>query len=291
MNRFGLFAGITAVIFLAAACGSGSPNATTSPSASQAKLSPHPVLSLTDPRMKEVALELVSSAENSTLDWRRHYGYIQNLHDGRGYTAGIMGFCSGTGDMLEVVRHFAQLEPGNVLARYLPVLGQLDGIYVKDGEKLFTAAANTNVLGPRFVADWKQAAKDPKFQQAQDWERDRVYFSPAVKLAKSDGLHALGQFIYFDAAVNMGSVVYSTFQGVRREAMATAKTPAQGGSEAAYLRAFLQARLGLMRGGNYGPSDRVTKEQAVFLSEGNLNLLPPLHWSTYGDQYSISRLP
>jgi len=41
---------------------------------------------------KEIAMELVGSAENSSLDWRAQYGYIEDIHDGRGYTGGIIGF-------------------------------------------------------------------------------------------------------------------------------------------------------------------------------------------------------
>ena len=36
-------------------------------------------------------MELVSSAENSSLDWKAQFGYIEDIHDGRGYTAGIIG--------------------------------------------------------------------------------------------------------------------------------------------------------------------------------------------------------
>jgi chitosanase len=61
---------------------------------------------LDDPHKKEIAMELVSSAENSSLDWKAQYKYIEDIHDGRGYTAGIIGFCSGTGDMLELVQHY-----------------------------------------------------------------------------------------------------------------------------------------------------------------------------------------
>ena len=32
---------------------------------------------------------------------------------------------------------------------------------------------------------------------------------------------------------------------------------------------------------------RIEDEQRRFLREGNLNLLPPLRWSTYGDRYQI----
>jgi chitosanase len=44
------------------------------------------------------------------------------------------------------------------------------------------------------VDAWVTAAADPVFQAAQDTERDTVYFIPAVRLAKRDGLQALGQF-------------------------------------------------------------------------------------------------
>src|SRR5262245_29952809 len=56
---------------------------------------------LSDPAKKEIAMKLVSSAENSSLDWKAQYKYIEDIGDGRGYTAGIIGFCSGTGDMLD----------------------------------------------------------------------------------------------------------------------------------------------------------------------------------------------
>ncbi|MFC9019220.1 chitosanase, partial [Streptomyces albidoflavus] len=59
-------------------------------------------------RKKEIAMRLVSSAENSSLDWRAQYRYIEDIGDGRGYTAGIIGFCSGTGDMLALVERYAR---------------------------------------------------------------------------------------------------------------------------------------------------------------------------------------
>ena len=67
-------------------------------------------------------MRLVSSAENSSLDWRAQYRYIEDIHDGRGYTAGIIGFCSGTGDMLEVVQAYTRARRRNPLARFIPAL-------------------------------------------------------------------------------------------------------------------------------------------------------------------------
>lgn len=82
---------------------------------------------LDDPAKKEIAMKLVSSAENSSLDWKAQYKYIEDIGDGRGYTAGIIGFCSGTHDMLDLVELYTQRKPGNVLAKYLPALREVDG--------------------------------------------------------------------------------------------------------------------------------------------------------------------
>ena len=75
---------------------------------------------LARPDGKEIAMQLVSSAENSSLDWREQYRYLEDIGDGRGYTGGIIGFCSGTGDMLELVRRYTRTHPDNPLARFLP---------------------------------------------------------------------------------------------------------------------------------------------------------------------------
>lgn len=233
---------------------------------------------LDDPAKKEIAMELVSSAENSSLNWRAQYSYIQDIGDGRGYTAGIIGFCSGTGDMLQVVQHFVQLEPGNILAKYIPALKGDNGSDSHSG------------LDPNFTKDWKTAAKDPLFQQSQNWERDGEYFDPAVSQAKADGLGTLGQFVYYDAMVmhGQGSDPLS-FGGIRSAAMRKARTPAQGGDETAYLNAFLDARRAVMKSQpDWSDTSRIDTEQRLFLQAGNLNLNTPLHWSTYGDPYTIS---
>jgi len=128
---------------------------------------------------KEIAMELVGSAENSSLDWRAQYGYIEDIHDGRGYTGGIIGFTSGTGDMLEVLGLYTRARSSNPLVPFLRALRDVNGTSSHRG------------LGRRFVIAWRRAARDPRFQRAQQIERDKVYFDPAVALAKSDGLRAL----------------------------------------------------------------------------------------------------
>ncbi|MFC4529920.1 chitosanase [Sphaerisporangium dianthi] len=271
------------VVLLVAACGAGRDTpagastghaaATTAGKAEAMAAS----AGLTDPRKKDIAMRLVSSAENSSLEWQAQYGYIEDIDDGRGYTAGIIGFCSGTGDMLELVELYTAREPGNVLAKHLPALRAVDGTDSHKG------------LGREFVKDWKAAAKDTAFQTAQDDERDRVYFDPAVQQAKKDGLRALGQFIYYDAFVMHGPGEDAvSFGGIRETALKKARPPAQGGDEQAYLDAFLDARKAAMKTEEaHGDTSRVDTEQRVFLKAGNLDLNPPLSWKVYGDDYLI----
>lgn len=232
---------------------------------------------LDDPAKKEIAMELVSSAENSSLDWRAQYSYIEDIRDGRGYTAGIIGFCSGTGDMLEVVQAYTAAEADNPLAPFLPALEKVNGSDSHAG------------LGRPFVTAWRTAAKDPAFQAAQDDERDRVYFDPAVARAKADGLSTLGQFVYYDAMVMHGpGDDPSSFGGIRTAALAKASTPVQGGAEATYLTAFFAARIAVMKSEEaHADTSRIDDAQRVFLASGNLKLDPPLDWKVYGDSYHV----
>ncbi|MBN9415189.1 MAG: chitosanase [Candidatus Eremiobacteraeota bacterium] len=231
--------------------------------------------------MKEIAMQLVSSAENSSLDWRAQYAFLKDIGDGRGYTGGIIGFTSGTGDLLEVVELYTKSKPGNPLTKYLPALRRVNGTSSHAG------------LGAEFEADWKNAAKDVAFQRAQDQERDTEYFTPAVEQAKRDGLRALGQFAYYDAVVMHGLGNDSlSFGSIRKEALRHARCPAQGGVETVYLGAFLDARRRAMKQESaHDDTSRVDTQQRKFLAEGNLDLHTPLRWKTYGDSYQILKTP
>ncbi len=273
-----------AASFLLAGCGGGSDAADAAAQADDADgralalaVSQSSPVDLFDAKKKEIAMELVSSAENSSLAWKAQYTYIEDIGDGRGYTGGIIGFCSGTGDMLAVVEDYTRREPGNPLARYVSALKKVNGTDSHSG------------LGSAFVAAWHKAAADAVFQQAQDTGRDDTYFNPSVSQAKSDGLHALGQFIYYDAIVMHGpGDDSSSFGGIRKAAMKKAKTPAQGGNETTYLNAFLDARKVIMKKeAAHSDTSRIDTEQRVFLNAGNLNLDTPLKWKTYGDSYTI----
>ncbi|MEU7041120.1 chitosanase [Streptomyces varsoviensis] len=234
---------------------------------------------LDDPKKKEIAMQIVASAENSDLNWREYYKYLEDIKDGRGYTGGIIGFCSGTGDMLELVELYTKNKPDNPLAKFLPALRKVNGSDSHAG------------LGAPFEKAWEKAAQDRVFQQAQESERDRVYFDPAVKQGKADGVGTLGQFAYYDAIVmhGPGDSKYS-FGGIRKTAMSKAKTPAQGGDEKKYISAFLDARKKAMQSEEaHSDTSRVDTAQRVFLNAGNLGLEPPLKWKVYGESFEIKK--
>jgi chitosanase len=124
--RLALIGLVGAMATMIAACtapGAPSPAATATEPTAPASTSSD----LAAPDLKEIAMELVSSAENSSLDWKAQYRYLEDIGDGRGYTGGIIGFCSGTGDMLEVVQRYTATSPDNGLARFLPALRKVNG--------------------------------------------------------------------------------------------------------------------------------------------------------------------
>ncbi|BBC31868.1 Chitosanase [Streptomyces graminofaciens] len=232
---------------------------------------------LDDPEKKDIAMRLVSSAENSSLDWEAQYAYIEDIGDGRGYTAGIIGFCSGTSDILALVELYTERVADNPLAGYLTALRAVDGTDSHEG------------LDPGFPAAWREAAATAAFRTAQRDERDRVYFDPAVARAEQDGLGTLGQFVYYDAMVMHGPGTDAlSFGGVRERALGDADTPADGGDETAYLHAFLDARVWAMEQEEaHTDVSRVETAQRVFLEAGNLDLELPLNWRVYGDSYTL----
>ncbi|NIF31652.1 chitosanase [Enterobacter sp. Cy-643] len=234
---------------------------------------------LLSPAKREIAMQLVSSAENSSLDWRKQYAYIEDIDDDRGYTAGLIGFTSANGDMLDVVELYTSQQADNPLAGYLPALKVL-------AEEESSAHIG---LDPDFVDAWKRAAKDPAFRAAQDQILTQQYLQPAVAQAKKDGLGPLGQFIYYDALVMHGpGEQRDAFGGIRAAAKKVAETPTQGGSEKAWLNAFLDARVKIMREEKaHEDTSRVELEQRRFLREGNYSLSPPLRWRTNDEDFAI----
>jgi chitosanase len=149
------------------------------------------------------------------------------------------------------------------------------------------------LLGPAFTAAWVSAAKTARFQAAQRFERDRVYWNPALAAAKRDRLSPLGLYIYYDISVNHGpGTDRESFGGIVAGVKARGHhSPAQGGNEAAFLSSVIAARDVVLRSwGDYQVDGRSTIGRK-FLRDKNLKLTLPLRWSIYGDAFSIISPP
>lgn len=229
-------------------------------------------------KRRATTFALVASAENSSLDYQRQYRYIEDIGDGRGYTAGIIGFTSGTGDLLKVVTRYQKLAPNNRLVKYLPALRRANGHATHRG------------LGPDFVRDWRRAAQDRRLIQAQNDLVTQMYLRPAVRAAQEDGLSPLGQYIYYDAMVVHGPGAGATsFGGLRRAAKQRAKTPRQGGPAKTYLQTFLTVRAKVMRQEAAHHDLSRLNAQWQFVCAGKDELQLPLTWEMYGQQFTLTK--
>jgi chitosanase len=107
--------------------------------------------------------EYTSIFENDTIELQ--YAYVENIHDGRGYTSGRAGFTTGTADALEVIKKYTAKKPGNPLAKFIP---ELETLAKKSSGDV------THLSG--YPAAWKECAKDAVFRQTQDEVSDEMYY-------------------------------------------------------------------------------------------------------------------
>lgn len=141
---------------------------------------------------KRRAEQITSVFESGTPSF--DYGVVVSLGDGRGYTAGRIGFTTGTGDAYTVVARYTDQVPDNPIAKYISRMREL-----RENE-------SGSVRGLEgFPAAWAEAAKDPKFRAVQDEISDEVYYHPAMAAADEIGLkHALSRGILYDTIIQHG---------------------------------------------------------------------------------------
>lgn len=115
------------------------------------------------PAQKHRCEQYTSIFENDSTDLE--YGYCEDIHDGRGFTSGRAGFCTGTGDAVVVVRKYTHKKANNPLAHFLPEMEKL----AKSG-----SASTSNLHG--YCSAWKKAAQDAEFRKTQDEVSDEMYY-------------------------------------------------------------------------------------------------------------------
>lgn len=239
---------------------------------------------------QEMAYEIVSTAENSTVDWQSAYNYIEDILDDRGYTAGLIGFTSATGDMLQLIDHYIALKPSNALASYRSGLVSCANVGFGTG----ASAAASTYLGSAYLTAWANTANtDPVFRQAQRDLRKSMYWDDCLVQAQADGVGPLGLALHYDVLVNHGVGTDSeSYGGIIAAARAsTAKPPSASGTESAYLVKICDLRDDVLRGwGDYQANGRSTIFRKL-ITDGKLTLLTPFTWSVYGTSFTISTRP
>jgi len=214
--------------------------------------------------------EYTSIFENDTIELQ--YAYCEDIGDGRGYTSGRAGFCTGTGDAVVVVRKYTAKKKDNPLAKFLPELEKL----AKSG-----SGSTKNLKG--YVEAWKEAAKDSAFHQVQDEVSDEMYYRPAMAHAKTYGVKlALAECALYDCIIQHGD----GDDGDSINAILK-KTGHVSGDEKAWLTKFLKnRRADLMDPEN--PDTRDEWRQSVdrvdamvtILNAGNTDMHGPIHVKT-----------
>jgi chitosanase len=253
---------------------------------------PATAITLATPVKKQIFLEMVNSAEQSALDWTTAYPYCEDIGDGRGYTTGIAGFTTDSAGattddgpgVLGVVLNYNQVTPNNVMQKYTSAL------------QMTTTGSKTKIdaVGA-FCTDWKTAAGDATFEDAQQHDFDITAFDPARVLAREDGLGVLGQALYVDDSILNGYGGNPSLVHDVAAAKAAATTPAQGGDEMTYLTAFvaayrasIEADPGHASDGSVGRTDTMW---GPLVTAGNFDLHTPLHWSMYNQAFDIASDP
>ena len=214
------------------------------------------------------------------------YANIENDQDGCGWTAGWIGFCSQSGDMLVLVKQYNTAEPDNVLSKYTATLQKLAD----------TSSDDVSALGTAFPTDWKKAAADPVFVQTQLKVGHDTYLTPALAQAEQAGVTTnLGIENLFDTALMMGPGA-TDCDGlpklVKETTTAAGGTPASGVEEKTWLTQFNQIRAKHMKN-PCTPGRQADWPQAVdrttalqkLADDGNLDLTAPL---TIGADFNIT---
>lgn len=237
--------------------------------------------------LRKRCFALMGAAEDSQLDYDQNYNSVSgDISDGRGITAGIIGFTTGTGDMNNMLGYYNKISPNNHLAGYKDHMDHING--------------------KQFEKDWHNAYKDVKdrFIKAQNHEVKKEVMNDAVKYAKKDGLSQLGQYIYFDALVKHGpGNNYQDaprewgFQAIRHYAQENnVKTPAEGGDESKYLKNFVGKRYDATNDENDhnpdmdtdGTTDRLDFQMQQ-LDNGNLDLALPLSFKMNNTPFDLNQ--
>ncbi|KAH7637351.1 hypothetical protein HUG17_7557 [Dermatophagoides farinae] len=221
--------------------------------------------------------QYTSIFENDTTELQ--YNYCENIYDGRGFTSGRSGFCTGCGDALDVITRYTAYKPNNPLARFIPIL--MKNRHSHDDD--------TNSL-QGYCEAWKQTSDDELFRQFQDYVNDQLYYIPAmVGAIKMNITTTLGKCSFYDTIIQHGGGNDRDSFGaiMNRTKLAMNGTVTNPIDESKWIRKFLEIRKNvLLKPTNiaYGPSWSQTTDRVDFLlklvRQNNWNMNTPIRVKT-----------
>jgi chitosanase len=220
----------------------------------------------------DTIMSIVSIAENSTTRWWDNYGYCENIGDGRGMTVSLVGFCSGTGDLLWVFQQLQQINNQHPLLRYLRVLQMVNG--TNSTQHLHTL--EQDLLKYQNDADWRKAV----------WRGIlHFYWRPAMQFATGHSLHLpITKGFLFDLALHHGA------DAINRMADMVRTCAGGEADEQRWLMEMIAVRKNIIQQSqDLGPTDRCDMWYSI-LRANNLYLQRPLrNLCCYGDTFQIEK--
>jgi chitosanase len=211
---------------------------------------------------------ILSIFETGKVPTAASYSTCTILRDGAGISYGKHQATDNAGSLDKIVQKY--IAAGGVhadkLKAYLPQL----------------AANETAKLNPSAPPDWaknlvsllKEAGADPKMQAAQDEVFDENYWNPAVNHASQIGLKtALGHAVVYDTCIHSGPGRVATHRAAFPQ-----KSPANGGDEKEWVKAYVGARKAWLLGNKNPLVQKTIYRMEAFeklMADGNWDLVLP----------------
>jgi len=221
--------------------------------------------------------QIISIFENGTPEIQ--YAYIENLPDGRGYTAGRAGFTTATGDLLEVVHRYLGIQLNSAFRSVLPIL--------EDRARTQSDSIEGLEILPTL---WSAAAQDPLFGKVQDSVVDELYFQPVYQYAKRYKVKThLGLLCIYDALIQHGGGHDQDGTGAM-----LARVQPKTDSEKSFLLDFLKVRRAVLLNPYNQATAREWKKSIGRLAalrdlvhSNQFDLDGPINIDVYGGHYRI----
>jgi len=223
-----------------------------------------------DEQSADTILSLVSLPENSTTSWWNNYNFAKKLGDGRGWTVGIFGACSGTGDLVMILEELQHIDPSHKLCKYIHPMKKTIG---DDMTGLENLGKDIMLLGD-----------DDKWQQAVWHIYIKIYWAFAKDFADKTGQcekrpgprltkNSIRGFI-LDTAINHGPGIMG-ITPILRKMKNKSET-----DEIKWFLDFCEARRLLLKAGYQNLDSSKTGDRctlwATIVKSGNLDLKRPI---------------